>query len=473
MGLATGEERLSNDGCRRQHDFSARLTVTQPRQHGKPLVSAVRFTGRTAARLILIVPCVAQPVRGKLTVNPGAVFSRAIAAGSLLTYINTAHASDVPSFDLANGEITIRPYVLNQFDLGGGWGPSDESPTGGLNIRRFRYGVDAKLPDDFRIRFIWDFGNGGFAWPQYRSTGLYEAAVHYTGLKPITVTAGAFAPNLTLEGGQRSADKLFAADPTIISLIGSSSVNGGQLGVQIRADGSRWLVETALTGGHVGASSTARQRALLARAAGLIVQSDDLAVHLGLSSTWSFQMPQEPGSRAGIAYSATPEYDIQDRSSIDTDVIPAGGALGVGPEFGLAYGPLWIQAEYYRALVNRSDGPNPLFSGWYAQAGWTFLGKPRQWRPSAGSWGAPEPRDDFGPATGHWGALEAGARFSTANFNSAGINGGTQSIWTAGVNWWPVAPLRVSLQWQHAHVDRVDGSDNFQTALIRVQVFFH
>jgi phosphate-selective porin OprO and OprP len=134
----------------------------------------------------------------------------------------------------------------------------------------------------------------------------------------------------------------------------------GQLGVQISANGSRWLLETALTGGHVGESSTAWQRALLARAAGLVVQTDDLDVHLGLSSTWSFRTPQEPGSQTGIDYSTTPEYDIQNRSRIDTGTIPTSSTLGAGPEFGLAYGPLWIQGGVLPHLGEPHERLEPL-----------------------------------------------------------------------------------------------------------------
>ncbi|MBS0640199.1 MAG: hypothetical protein JSS43_10025 [Proteobacteria bacterium] len=387
--------------------------------------------------------------------------------------MSPSHAADAPSFRLFDDALTIRPYVLNQFDLGGAWGASQRNPTGGFNVRRLRYGVQADLPDDLSVRFIWDFGDSGFGWPQYRSTGLYEAAIHYKGLKPFTLTAGAFAPNLTLEGGQRAADKLFSADPTIIDLVGTSSVNGGQLGIQLSADGPRWLVETAFTGGRVGDSGSSRQRGVLARAAGLVVKQDDLDVHLGVSAVWSFRTPQAFGSPPGITYASTPEYDIPGRSTIDTGSIPARGTLNVGPEFGFAYGPLWFQAEWYPALVSRTDGPDPSFSGWYAQAAWTLIGQPRQWRPSAGSWGAPSPHHAFDPAHGHWGALEAGARFSQADLNSAGISGGTQSIWTAGVNWWLWRQLRIGLQWQRAHITGQGGTNDFQTGLIRVQIFFH
>ncbi|MBW4025588.1 MAG: hypothetical protein HIU92_21160 [Proteobacteria bacterium] len=297
----------------------------------------------------------------------GVPFRSAVAGLALTCVISIGGAqaaeSQDPSFELANGTIMVRPYVLNQFDLGTAWGPGTRNPTGGLNIRRLRYGATVKLPDDVSIGLVWDFGDSGYAWPQYRSTGLYEADVHYAGLKPFTVTAGVFAPNLTLEAGERSADKLFAADPTIVDLVSSASANGGQLGLQVGAHRARWLVEATLTGGQIGDSSTSRYRGVLARAAGLVVKTHDLAVHVGVSAASSLQLAQEPGSAPAIDYSATAEYGIQGRSEIDTGAIPAQGTVSAGPEFGLAYGPLWVQGEWYRTLVDRTNGPTPGSAG--------------------------------------------------------------------------------------------------------------
>ncbi|MFO1029421.1 MAG: hypothetical protein U1E70_29980, partial [Acetobacteraceae bacterium] len=84
---------------------------------------------------------------------------------TLALAVSPSHAADAPSFRLFDDALTIRPYVLNQFDLGGAWGASQRNPTGGFNVRRIRYGVQADLPDDLSVRFIWDFGDSGFGWP--------------------------------------------------------------------------------------------------------------------------------------------------------------------------------------------------------------------------------------------------------------------------------------------------------------------
>ena len=59
----------------------------------------------------------------------------------------------------------------------------------------------------------------------------------------------------------------------------------------------------------------------------------------------------------------------------------------------------------------------------------------------------------FNPLAGNFGAVEVGARYSTVDLNSADVRGGVQRIWTAGINWWPVEPIRFSLQYEHADID--------------------
>jgi phosphate-selective porin OprO and OprP len=389
----------------------------------------------------------------------------------LLADTRTVWASGELAVPFGDSGVELKPYILNQFDFGGTWDRTQDGPDSGFNVRRLRYGARAKLPHDLTVGFIWDFGGAGYTTPQFGRSRLYEAKIEYAGLEPFTLTAGAFEPIVTLEHSQSSADTLFMSNATIVDLASGPASNGGRTGVQLTANRERWLLNAALTGPRAGPGDDGRERALLARAAGLIVHRDGLDVHLGLSGVWEFRTPQEAGSRPAIELSNPPEYTIISQSYLSTGQIPASSMRTGGLETGVAWGPLWLQGEWYRIGVDRTDGKNPWFSGWYAQAGWTLLGTPRRWEADTASWAAPSPRDRFSPAQGHWGALELGARFSTADLNSAGIEGGRQTVWSAAVNWWPTEATRTTLEWIHADVSGPDAH-HFQAIMLRLQIYF-
>jgi phosphate-selective porin OprO/OprP len=169
-----------------------------------------------------------------------------------------------------------------------------------------------------------------------------------------------------------------------------------------------------------------------------------------------------------VTLSTAPEYTITPESYLGTGFIEARSMTSGGLEAGLASGPLWLSGEWYRINVDRTDGKNPWFGGYYAQAAWTLLGKPRQWDPKDGAWGAPTaPRLD--PARGEWGALEVGARFSRANLRSAEIDGGAQDVWSASLGWWPAESLRALLQYQHARITGGEDPHRFQAVTLRLQ----
>jgi phosphate-selective porin OprO/OprP len=389
----------------------------------------------------------------------------ALAAMTLLAGLNAALAQDQDGIRL--GPVNLRPYVYGQFDLGDAFHGRPDAPDGGVETRRFRLGARAELPQDVTVGFIWDFGNEGLDGPRWSQSRLYEAAVSYSGLKPFTIRAGAFEPNLTMEDSQSSADTLFLEHAAIVDLAGAI-VDGGRTGLEISARGERWLASTTLVGPRVGYGDDARERAVMGRAAGLVVQQDNLAIHLGLDALWRFRTPQENGQRPGVELSNAPEYTISPESYLSTGFIEAKSMASGGIEAGVASGPFWASGEYYRIRVDRTDGKNPWFGGWYAQSAWMLFGPRRQWSSEDGAWAAPKP-EPLSPAQGHWGSLELGGRFSHANLRSADIDGGRQDVWSASLGWWPHETVRTLLQYQHARISGGEDPHRFQAVTLRLQ----
>lgn len=76
----------------------------------------------------------------------------------------------------------------------------------------------------------------------------------------------------------------------------------------------------------------------------------------------------------------------------------------------------------------------------------------------------------FDPAHGYWGALEVSARYSVtdlnSNLNSANaIRGGQQTVWSAGLNWYPNRHFRFMLDFNHFIVSDDNKASSGSTSL--------
>lgn len=392
-----------------------------------------------ALRLALILGCLAHPARGE---TPG----------------------------VRLGSLDLKPYVLLQLDEGGTF---DQSRGGGqatgFNVRRARVGGQGTYGDEFEFGLIWD--SGGTPGNHSR---LFEADIAYTGFAPFFVRAGVFKPAFTLEYAQSAADTLFLERASIVNVVGGLVAGPGRVGAQLGASGERWYATALLTGGRTGPGARSDQRAVLGRAAGLVVKTDDVALHLGLSGGWLYQAPRSGAGGRSLSFSDQSEVQIDRTSpSLATGSVAAKGARIGGVELGLGWGRLWAQAEWYGIGIDRTQGRgNPFFSGWYAQAAYTLAGTPRRWSSKIAGWGSPVPDAAFHPSAGGWGALELAARYSTVNLESAGIEGGQQRVWTVGLNWFPVQPLRLALEFEHAAITGGKAPRDLNAVAVRGQLRF-
>jgi hypothetical protein len=179
----------------------------------------------------------------------------------------------------AAGHIAVRPrrHLRPEPPRRAGRGPEPAA----------RLGVEGEVLDDFEYTFVWDIG--GIPGERNR---LFEASVSYRGLDPVTVVGGAFEPSFSLQQERDAANLLFFERATVVRAASRVGAGSGRVGAEARANGDRWFVSAALTGGRVGPGVDGSQRGAVARVAGRVVQAEDLAVHLGLSGVWSFQPPR-------------------------------------------------------------------------------------------------------------------------------------------------------------------------------------
>ncbi len=369
------------------------------------------------------------------------------------------------------GPIDLKPYLLLQLDEGGTFNQNrDGGQATGFNTRRARVGAEATIANQVEVGVVYDFGGAPGS-----NSRFFEADIAYTGLDPFVVRAGIFKPAFTLEYAQSAADILFLERASIVNIVGGLVAGAGRTGAQVGANGDRWFAAAFLTGGTNGPGAGSDQRAVLGRVAGLAIKTDTVSLHLGASGAWLYQVPRGGDGQHVLSFSDQPELQIDTvDASLSTGSLNATGARMGGFEAGLSWNRLWVQAEWYGLRTDRSGaaGRDLFFSGEYIQAAYTLLGHPRQWKPKIAAWGSPSPAEGFNPLAGRWGAVEIAARFSAADLSDADFRGGRQAVWAAGVSWYPLDPLKFTLQYQHADVTAVAAPRRLDAVALRGQIRF-
>jgi phosphate-selective porin OprO/OprP len=104
----------------------------------------------------------------------------------------------------------------------------------------------------------------------------------------------------------------------------------------------------------------------------------------------------------------------------------------------------------------------------HIEASWILTGEQRKYLPASGAYTNPVPLHPFSPWDGDYGvgAFELAGRVSTINLNdhlipgvtpSAGSNavgGGKQTVFTAGLNWYPNANIRFMFDYLHGSINK-------------------
>lgn len=140
-----------------------------------------------------------------------------------------------------------------------------------------------------------------------------------------------------------------------------------------------------------------------------------------------------------------------------------------GAEFGMNWKNWLLQAEnYWYGIERRKPAtlPDPSFGAYYVQASWVLTGESHRYNMANGSFQAPRAYTPFTSAGG-LGAWELALRYSHTDLDFheglAGtaatpdcVRGGTQTLWTLGLNWYLNANFRLMLNYLHIEVDRLN-----------------
>lgn len=431
-------------------------------------------------------------------------------------------ANGAPTFSQADGSFTETLHGVLQMDAAGYFqGPTGPTTTdlrrdgpalgastsnadaaharqlkSGDLFRRARFGLDGTAPGSWEYRFLFDFGGTGVE----NAGQLYEGWVQYNGVKPLHIRVGAFAPSLGLADANSTSYMPFLDRPSPVDISRNLAGGDSRSAAQVFGYGTNWFAAAAVTGRTVGAINTnnvvtisptttsitvgtaqsySDQLAFTGRLAYDPIVSGDFRVNLGVHA----QYVDRPANVSGpgtngttpisafvIALNGTPELRVDGAKLINTGNIDAKNASDAGAEFAVQKGPLFLASEYEHLQVERSDiNSTPEFNGYYVEGTWFLTGETKRYNASTAAFDGPNVAHVFDPAAHSIGAVELALRWSDMNLNyhagaygtapaADAIRGGEQSIFSAGLNWYPNNVVRFMLDYQHVRIDRLSPS---------------
>jgi phosphate-selective porin OprO/OprP len=366
----------------------------------------------------------------------------------------------------------------------------------GTEFRRARFGFQGNAFGDFQYRVVADFGGSGVE----NAGQLYEAWAQYNGFKPLKIRIGAFAPQVGLADQDSTAAQPLLDRPASTDVARGLGAGDTRIAAQLFANGSHWLASAAVTGRTIGVANSAAlgtpqtygdQLALVGRLAATPLYGHDWRVHLGVHGTYVARTADtagpansgaSPANRTAVAFSDTPELRVDATKLINTGNIDAKHADSEGVELAAQWRSLLFQSEYDHFHVERlaAGVTNPHFDGYYFEGSWVVTGEARQYNAGNAAFDGPAVRHPFGK-DGGMGAVELTLRYSDMDLNyHAGahgaapaldaIRGGESQIWTAGINWWLNAYVRIALEGQDVRIirlspDPVNLTGPYQTPL--------
>jgi len=370
----------------------------------------------------------------------------------------------------ADGAFSLSLRSTMHFDaayFAQGRNPPGMDLSSGTNFRRAQVAITGTAWRDWSYNFTYEFG--GLSVP--RAGYIYRAYLQYDGFKPFGVRIGAFAPPAGLEDATGAGNVVFMERAGAANIARGLAGAGGRKSVNLFAQGERYFVSLAYTGGRTSDATTFdEQQGLVARAAWLVAD-DRLKWVVDASATHVFKVADVapgPGSLNTVTLGNGPELALDSLRTVSTGAIDARKVTAFGLESAATFGPFYGQGGWFHySIARRMAAPDPDFSGWYALATWSITGEARNYDATAAAFRNPLPARPLG-TPGGIGAWEAKARYSNIALDylparapaSGGIAGGVQNVGSLGLNWYPTAGLRFMLDYEKIHVRHASAPAN-------------
>jgi len=368
-----------------------------------------------------------------------------------------------PTLSLGEGAFTVQPVLRGDVDFGFFFGQGNAPPAdyaNGANIRRLRTGLQGTFLKDFSYNFTWEFAPS--VQSQFDGGTLNEVQIAYNGLKWATFRAGAFTLLHTLEASTSTFETLFLERASIVAVATSLASGDSRYAAGLESRGERWFLSAYASDGLSTTRDDDRQRGFVGRVAALPFKGD-FEMQIGFNGAAQFRPGLNTAPEQNIRLRDYPELRIDPNRNLDTRAIIAGEGFAVGPEISGKIGKLFYSGEYqYVEIDSDRFGPRG-FSGWYLAAAYPLIGDGRLRSSSRASYGRPR-FQELNPGGNAWGYLELAGRYSAIDLNDGAIRGGSQSIASVALNYYPTRTLRWSLQYQNGRL-KLDGPDRSFNAI--------
>jgi phosphate-selective porin OprO/OprP len=420
----------------------------------------------------------AKPAGPRITQNPTtSKFAIESADGQYSVGVTGALQGDVgyyPGFDAKSK--AIGPQDLNS----------------GFNARRARIGVTGKAAGDFVYTFIYDAGNSSDA----TSKGIENASVNYVGIKNVSLDFGYGNQLFTLDQSTSSYDTLFMERATPSNIATGLNTGDNRSSVGGRYYNDRLFVGAYVTGPAVGdVHGQAERIGAFQRVAYQVISEPDATLHIGAAVDELIKAPLNNGAAAtailtapvgggpvttsnapsaySISLSDQPELRVDATTFANTGTLgtllnPVTGAQVYDVELAGNYRNFYAQGEYYHYQIDRSGLDTATFDGGYGEIAYTLTGESHKYLPNTAAYTRIIPEHAFDPSQGYWGAWEVAGRVSYVDLTSgftpgqaisaksqpSAVNGGKQTSFTAGLNWYPNNYMRFELNYIHTDYDK-------------------
>jgi phosphate-selective porin OprO and OprP len=161
-----------------------------------------------------------------------------------------------------------------------------------------------------------------------------------------------------------------------------------------------------------------------------------------------------------------PDADLAGVRLIDTgNLINSDSLTTIGVEGAWIHGPFKMQGEYMTTDVSR-DGGFEDFTGdsYYLYGVWNLSGETWSYKS-----GLPVTNLPADPSAGMW---QLGARYDHADLNDGAVQGGEESNWTLGVNWYLRSNFKLSANYVMVDSERNGVSDDPNIFELRGQFYW-
>jgi phosphate-selective porin OprO/OprP len=192
-------------------------------------------------------------------------------------------------------------------------------------------------------------------------------------------------------------------------------------------------------------------------------------LHFGGSAHW-----RDNGAATATRYRQRPLLHASNARFLGTPSLAVGRERHFGLEAALIRGPFHLAGEAHWFTADIAAGPDPVFFGFYAEAGWFLTGETRGYREAR--WDRTRVRRPL--EQGGAGAVQLNLRYDRLDLDSGGVRGGTQDALQGSLIWTPTDNVRLMLNYgrlyyQGAAIPAAGGDRSYRVDVVAARAQIH